>query len=130
MAVNLLLMKKRGSPKSFAISKANIVIGRREDCDLCIPLRPVSRRHCELRQLDDKIHVCDLGSSNGTFVNGIKVDEVQVNAGDLIQVGPLTFALQIDGKPENITFSDEPQPTLEDTFFETFSSSDDTMKEN
>ena len=130
MAMSLVLLKKKGTRKSFAISKGITVIGRREDCDLCIPLRPVSRRHCELRQKDGILAVRDLSSSNGTFVNGVLIEEIQLNAGDFIQIGPLTFTLQIDGKPDDIAFPEDIFQHLEDTFFESLGSPDDTLKEN
>jgi pSer/pThr/pTyr-binding forkhead associated (FHA) protein len=101
MDVNLVLFKKDGSQKSFVLPSSLTVVGRRHDCDLCIPLMDVSRRHCELNQNSETLEVRDLGSRNGTFLNGRRVDgETAVNAGDYLQVGPLVFQLQIDGKPE------------------------------
>ncbi len=43
----------------------------------------------------------DLGSRNGTFLNGRPVDEAQLNPGDKIQVGPVSFAIQVDGVPSS-----------------------------
>jgi len=101
MDVNLILFKKDGSQKSFALPSSLTVVGRRHDCDLCIPLMDVSKRHCQLDQNSETLEVRDLGSRNGTFLNGRRVDgETPVNAGDYLQVGPLVFQLQIDGKPE------------------------------
>ena len=101
MDVNLVLFKKDGSQKSFALPSSLTVVGRRHDCDLCIPLMDVSKRHCQLDQNSETLEVRDLGSRNGTFLNGRRVDgETPVNAGDYLQVGPLVFQLQIDGKPE------------------------------
>ena len=100
MDVNLVLFKKNGSQKSFALPSSLTVVGRRHDCDLCIPLMDVSRRHCQLDQNSEALEVRDLGSRNGTFLNGRRVDgETPVNAGDYLQIGPLVFQLQIDGKP-------------------------------
>ena len=101
MDINLILFKKDGSQKSFALPSSLTVVGRRHDCDLCIPLMDVSKRHCQLDQNSETLEVRDLGSRNGTFLNGRRVDgETPVNAGDYLQVGPLVFQLQIDGKPE------------------------------
>jgi pSer/pThr/pTyr-binding forkhead associated (FHA) protein len=48
----------------------------------------------------------DLGSRNGTILNGKPVDEAVVKAGDSIKIGPLVFVLQIDGQPEKIVQPD------------------------
>ena len=101
MDVNLVLFKNDGSQKSFPLPSSLAVIGRRHDCDLCIPLMRVSRRHCQLDQNNETLKLRDLGSRNGTYLNGELIDgETTVRAGDYLQVGPLVFQLQIDGQPE------------------------------
>lgn len=103
MDVNLVLFKKSGRSKAFSLPSSVTVIGRRQDCDLCIPLMIVSRRHCELNLDRGQLRLRDLNSRNGTYLNGDRVDEAQVNPGDKIQIGPLNFVAQIDGNPANIT---------------------------
>ena len=75
------------------------VIGRREDCDLRIPLGEISRKHARLVRDGDSLRLEDLGSSNGTYLNGQRVQESVLNPGDSIQIGPVVFVLQIDGNP-------------------------------
>ena len=103
MHANLVLFKKDGTKRAFPLSSEVTIIGRRHDCDLRIPLLPVSRRHCQLSKNNESLKIRDLGSRSGTFLNGKKIDEKAANAGDYIRIGPLTFLLQINGKPENIT---------------------------
>lgn len=102
MDLKLILFKKNGSHKSFTLPTNITVIGRRHDCDLQIPLMPVSRRHCQLSQNEETVKVRDLGSRNGTYLNGKRIEEATVEAGDYIKIGPLTFLLQVDGQPEEI----------------------------
>ena len=102
MDVNLVLFKKDGSQKSFSLPDSTTVIGRRHDCDLCIPLKTVSRRHCQFNQNKENINLRDLGSRGGTFLNGKRITETTLKAGDYIRIGPLIFGLQIDGQPEKI----------------------------
>jgi pSer/pThr/pTyr-binding forkhead associated (FHA) protein len=102
MHVNLVLFKKDGTQKLFPLSSNITVIGRRHDCDLRIPLTPVSRRHCKLSKNNRIINIKDLGSRNGTFLNGKRIKEASITAGDYIGVGSLTFLLQVDGKPEEV----------------------------
>jgi pSer/pThr/pTyr-binding forkhead associated (FHA) protein len=102
MKVLLYLLKKEGNAKPFQLPSDVTLIGRRQDCDLCIPLSVVSRKHCELNMDQNRLMIRDLGSRNGTFVNGQKVEEARLNPGDQIQLGPVTFIVQIDGLPEQI----------------------------
>jgi len=75
------------------------VVGRREDCDLRIPLSDVSRKHCRLILEGETIKIEDLGSSNGTYRNGERVQQTELVAGDTLQIGPVIFCLQVDGYP-------------------------------
>lgn len=104
MDVNLVLCKKSGRSKAFPLPSTVTVVGRRQDCDLCIPLNIVSRRHCEFNLDEGSLSVRDLESRNGTFVNGEQIsDEKILKAGDRVQIGPLNFIAQIDGNPAEIT---------------------------
>jgi pSer/pThr/pTyr-binding forkhead associated (FHA) protein len=99
MQAVLVMFRSDGERRSFSIARDMTVIGRREDCDLRIPLGEVSRKHCRLVRDGDSLKIEDLGSSNGTFLNGRRVQEAQLTPGDSIQVGPVVFVLQVDGVP-------------------------------
>ena len=106
MDVNLVLFKKNGTIKSFRLPSSVTIIGRRQECDLCIPLMVVSRRHCQLDQDRGRLRISDLGSRNGTYINGQRIDQAELNPGDKVQVGPLTFGVQIDQKPAKLSTPD------------------------
>jgi predicted component of type VI protein secretion system len=108
MQVVLVMFRADGERRSFSIVRDMTVVGRREDCDLRIPLGEVSRKHCRLIKDADAMKLEDLGSSNGTFHNGQRVREATLGPGDTVQVGPVTFMVQIDGVPAD----DEMQPAL------------------
>lgn len=99
MQAVLVMFRSDGERRSFSIARDMTVIGRREDCDLRIPLGEVSRKHCRLVRDGDTLKIEDLGSSNGTFLNARRVQEAMLSPGDSIQVGPVVFVLQIDGTP-------------------------------
>ena len=99
MQAVLVMFRSDGERRSFSIARDMTVIGRREDCDLRIPLGEVSRKHCRLVRDGDVLKVEDLGSSNGTFLNAHRVQEALLSPGDSIQVGPVVFVLQVDGTP-------------------------------
>jgi ABC transport system ATP-binding/permease protein len=68
-----------------------LVIGR-QDAELLLDDPQVSRRHAVVRAIDGKLEVEDLGSANGTFVNGARVDEPQrLGSGDEIAIGPVVL---------------------------------------
>jgi pSer/pThr/pTyr-binding forkhead associated (FHA) protein len=96
---NLVLFKKDGSTKSFPLPSSITVIGRRHDCDLCVPLMIVSRRHCQLSLNNEAVKIRDLDSKGGTYLNGNRVSEATVQA-DYTNIG-LTFLLQINGEPQD-----------------------------
>ena len=99
MQAVLVMFRSDGERRSFSIARDMTVIGRREDCDLRIPLGEVSRKHCRLIRDGDTLKLEDLGSSNGTFLNGSRVQEALLSPGDTIQVGPVVFVVQVDGEP-------------------------------
>jgi pSer/pThr/pTyr-binding forkhead associated (FHA) protein len=111
MDVNLILFKKDGSQKVLSLLDGAAVIGRRHDCDLRIPLMSVSKRHCQIICNKDTLKVRDLGSHNGTYLNGKRInDETIIQAGDYLKIGPLTFLLQIDGQPKEIVPPGQAKP--------------------
>jgi pSer/pThr/pTyr-binding forkhead associated (FHA) protein len=111
----VLVMFKDDERREFPISGKRTILGRRQDCDLRIPTRDVSRRHCEIvpGEKRSEVIVRDLGSSNGTYVNGKRIAESTLKPGDRLAVGPVTFVVQIDGKPATIK-PEHAAPVLEE----------------
>ena len=64
-------------------------IGRSPGAEFIVEAALVSRLHCQLTATADSLHVKDLGSTNGTFVNGKRVKTTELNEGDLLSVGRL-----------------------------------------
>lgn len=100
--VTLVAVKSDGSQHEVALKRARLVIGRKKECDIRIPVPSVSREHCEVRLDGEKVVVKDLGSSNGTYVNRERVQETEVAAGQTIGVGPAVFVIRINGAPAQI----------------------------
>ena len=70
-----------------------LVLGRSSGCQLVFADDTVSRRHAELRLVDGRWMLRDLGSSNGTWVNGRRVMEAEVAPGDDVQLGGCALRL-------------------------------------
>jgi len=83
----LIMQEGQEAGRSWPIAAEKVIIGRGEDCDVVLRERQVSRRHAQIRRLDSQYVLEDLGSRNGTCVNGREVigpyvlqdgDEVQI----------------------------------------------------
>jgi diguanylate cyclase (GGDEF)-like protein len=76
----------------YKLTHGKYVLGRAEDSDIRLNDDGVSRFHAELLRYDDQLYLLkDLGSTNGTFVNGAQVRSHALNDGDRIQIGSLTI---------------------------------------
>jgi EAL domain-containing protein (putative c-di-GMP-specific phosphodiesterase class I) len=74
------------------VDASRFVVGRNPGASLCIPSPTVSREHAELTVVDRGLLLRDLGSTNGTFVNGTRLQQpCTVNHGDLLQFGQVVF---------------------------------------
>jgi hypothetical protein len=95
-------------------SGVRFTIGRTSDCDLCLTDLSVSRMHALLIRREDGWVLSDLGSHNGTRLNGWLVREpVQVRAGDRVEFGSMAFIIQ--GDPPAAPSSGEEEPGLAGT---------------
>jgi predicted component of type VI protein secretion system len=72
---------------SVLLDKPILLIGRHAECDIQIDSRKISRRHCCIAQVNDYLVVRDLGSTNGVRINGVRVLEGRLNAGDELAIG-------------------------------------------
>jgi len=73
--------------------RAPVIVGRAPTCDLSVSDPTISRRHAELVVDEEQVTLRDLGSSNGTFVNGHKVAAATLEVDDLIAFGKVAFRL-------------------------------------
>ncbi len=80
----------------IVIRRGNLVVGRDDECQLQIVDGFTSGRHASLRRRGDSIIVRDLGSKNGTFVNGVRVtDRGVARNGDVLTIGRRSFRVVI-----------------------------------
>jgi ABC transport system ATP-binding/permease protein len=86
--LTLLDSQSATPPEEYELTKPEIIIGRDDSADLTIPSQAVSRRHARLIREGEIHEIEDLGSSNGTFVNGQKISGRRaLMSGDQIRLG-------------------------------------------
>ncbi len=83
----LEILGLEGGPAGFALNKNEITLGRKSDCDVQLNLDGISRVHARIFFRDEDYYVEDLGSTNGTYVNGIKVIRCVLRNNDRIEIG-------------------------------------------
>lgn len=84
------------------VGDAPVKVGRLNDNDLVLRNIHVSRHHCVIERHEGRVRVRDLDSQSGTYVNGERITESPLYAGDRISVGP--FDLVMRAAPEDVDF--------------------------
>jgi adenylate cyclase len=90
------LMISPGQPgeRLATVEPGRNLVGRAEDCNICIAHRSLSRQHAELLALADRVVITDLNSKNGTFVNSARVQSAALQPGDVIRCGEVTLVYE------------------------------------
>ncbi len=105
MKVQLIVVRGKPEGKVIPLTGPKFKIGRGETCHLRPNSEQVSREHAEFTIDSGALVVRDLGSRNGTLVNGkaLTTEAYKLKDRDLVQVGPLTFAVSIQDAPKAAT---------------------------
>ncbi len=85
--------------RTIPLSEDTISIGREHDCTIPLNDGGASRHHCEIRIAESGVEILDLGSRNGTQVNGVSVKSAALRHGDEIRVGSSRFMLDTGESP-------------------------------
>ncbi len=91
----LIVLTEGIEPTSFELKKEVTSVGRVDGNDIILLHQSISGSHAELVLRGDDVHVCDVGSTNGTYINGNKVAESPLQPGEVITFGEVE--LKIDG---------------------------------
>jgi len=86
--------------KSVEFSSGRLIIGRR-DADLVLDDQEVSKKHAVIEAFSrDNIYIRDLASTNGTYVNGVQVNQRKITDGDIIKIGPAKLKFYSQDNPQ------------------------------
>ncbi len=100
MDFQLVVLRGRSATTALKLGDGVTTAGRHDDCQLRIKSSEVSRRHCQFFEKNGMLLVKDLGSSNGTFHNGKKIEGQRVlEAGDELTIGPVKLRVEKVGQP-------------------------------
>ncbi|WNG39658.1 FHA domain-containing protein [Archangium violaceum] len=92
MSFQLTIAEGKEAGKEFVFEQDSVLIGRVAECDVVLYDAGISRRHCRIFSEGGEYFVEDLGSSNGTRVNGTPVEGKQaLSKGDQLSLGPVVF---------------------------------------
>jgi hypothetical protein len=86
-----------GDGRTYPLAIGSTVIGRGDQATLRLPDVGISRRHARIDFDGTQVVLTDLGSTNGSMVNGQRVSAVALNPGDMVQIGTTTLTFRVDG---------------------------------
>src|SRR5262245_64747159 len=96
-----LVLEEGHKRRVFTLTRAWAVVGRAKGNAVRVPSADVSRQHCRIEIKDGIVTVEDLGSVNGTFVNGEQIELKKVlRPGDRLEVGPVSFVVEYEVMPD------------------------------
>jgi len=92
----LIVIKSENLEGEIILEEDAVIIGRDEKTDIYVDDKRLSREHCKISKEGTRFTIEDLGSANGTFVNGQKVTQKTLENGDKIQVGSNSFEFRFE----------------------------------
>jgi pSer/pThr/pTyr-binding forkhead associated (FHA) protein len=95
MKAKLIPLESTKSREWILLKTFPVVVGRSDEADVCLGDNWISRSHCEIDVVDDSLVVRDLGSRNGTFVNGSRIEASTFLPGDELMVGRSMFQVKL-----------------------------------
>jgi sigma-B regulation protein RsbU (phosphoserine phosphatase) len=96
----LVTLKGPDTGRQFLLEQDVMVLGRQTDSGICLESQAVSRHHARILRVDSNFFVEDMGSSNGTYINGSRIRErVPLTEKDTLQIGPYIFGLRVPPAP-------------------------------
>jgi pSer/pThr/pTyr-binding forkhead associated (FHA) protein len=116
MRVKLVVVRGQPQGKSLHFPPGDFLIGRGRECFLRPNSSWVSRQHCQLHITEELAVLRDLGSTNGTLINGTRVvGERNLAHGDRIQIGPLVFEINLEPVTSRMVSTESVIPVMETT---------------
>jgi pSer/pThr/pTyr-binding forkhead associated (FHA) protein len=128
MDYQLVIVRGRSNSKAIKLADGVTTVGRHDDCQVRIKSSQVSRKHCELFEKKGLLLVKDLGSSNGTYVNGTRIKDQRVlELGDELTLGQIKLKVAKVGEAVPVASVSKPGTTASVEPVTTGGASDDAF---
>ena len=85
-----------GTQKPCALGEKPLILGRLPESEIQVRDVFISRRHASINHVNNEFVLKDLGSTNGTYRNGVRIYECNLSSGDKIQIGNAALVFEID----------------------------------
>ncbi len=93
--VRLLRIGETSDPKAIEIPEGSSEIGRTEDAGICVAHPSLSRRHARIECRGEQAEIVDLGSKNGTWVGGERIERRVLKDGEVVRLGDVDFVVSL-----------------------------------
>ena len=95
---------------SIELTRDLTLVGRKEDCDLRLDHKSISKFHCVIVKAESTLLLRDLGSTNGTFVNGKKIRRATLRPNDCLTIASIPFRIKTTSENDK---RDEAEGTIQ-----------------
>ena len=97
VSANFIVKGPNGVEKAFPMRSITVTIGRSDNCEIAVKDSSMSGKHAEISKINGEIRVKDLGSANGIWLNGERVDDVELYDGDVLRCGQTSIRVDVVG---------------------------------
>ncbi len=97
VSANFIVKGPSGVERSYPMRQLAMTIGRSDQCDISVKDSSMSGRHAEISKMNGEIKVRDLGSANGIFLNGDRIEEAELFDGDVLRLGQTSVRIDVVG---------------------------------
>src|SRR5256712_9190860 len=98
VSANFIVKGPSGVEKSYPMRQLAVTIGRSDQCDISVKDSSMSGRHAEISKINGEIKVRDLGSANGIYLNGERIEEGELFDGDVLRLGQTSVRIDVVGR--------------------------------
>ena len=97
VSANFIVKGPSGVEKSYPMRQLAMTIGRSDQCDISVKDSSMSGKHAEISKINGEIKVRDMGSANGIYLNGERVEEAELFDGDVLRLGQTSVRIDVVG---------------------------------
>ena len=109
LSADLIIEMPNGEGRRVKVNQPALIIGRSQMVEITLDTPVVSRQHARIERVGNAYFITDLGSTNGTLVNGAPIGSVQLHNGDLITLGhdsayPISIVFRVSADDQSVNW--------------------------